>query len=273
MTSWPEHYLTLNGVRFHYYRTGGDKPPLVLCHGWTNNAMCWAQTIRALEGDFDVIAYDAQGHGQSDRLGERFGEAERVGPLLGIVEALGLRQPVLMGHSMGAHTVAAAVLRRPDLPRAVVLEDPPWYDLNNPREHTRAVWAEWYEWVTTVPGKPREVAIEEYRLQQPQWSDETLGLRIDAYQQMDMGLLTLPTWEFTPWREVTAAFRCPWLLVIGETGEGRDGIVKVEQAEEAARISPHLQYVQIKNTGHNPRNDHFDEYIGVVKEFLKRHAA
>jgi pimeloyl-ACP methyl ester carboxylesterase len=263
-----EDFITVDGVRFHYYRTGGDKPPLVLNHGWTNNALCWAATIRALEGDFDVIAYDAQGHGQSDRLGERFGEAERAGALLGIVEALGLRKPVLMGHSMGAQTVAVAARQRPDLPSAVVLEDPPWYEVPDARDRVRATWTEWFEWVRTVPGKPRDVAVAEYRLQQPNWSDELLGLRVDAYQQMDMGLLTLPAWDFTPWRELAAALRCPWLLVIGETGEGRDGIVTAAQAEEASRLSPHLRYVQIKNTGHNPRNDHFDEYISVVKEFL-----
>jgi pimeloyl-ACP methyl ester carboxylesterase len=268
MTSWLEEDVHVNGVRLHYFRTGGDKPPLVLNHGWTNSGLCWAATMRALDADFDVIAYDAQGHGRSDRLGERFGEAERVGALLGLVEQLGLHRPVLMGHSMGAQTVAVASARRPDLARAVILEDPPWYEAADARDRVRSTWTEWFAWVRSLPGKPRSVALAEYRLQQPGWSDETLNLRIDAYQQMDLRLLDLPTRDFTPWRQLAAAFRCPWLLIIGEAGEGRDGIVTVPQAEAALRLSPHLRYVQIKDTGHSPRNDHFEEYIGVVKEFL-----
>ena len=44
--------------------------------------------------------------------------------LVGIIEALGLEQPYAIGHSMGAGTVASALVTRPELIRAAVLEDP-----------------------------------------------------------------------------------------------------------------------------------------------------
>ena len=44
----------------------------------------------------------------------------------GLIEALKLDRPVLMGHSMGAETAIGAASIFPDLVRAVILEDPPW---------------------------------------------------------------------------------------------------------------------------------------------------
>ena len=41
MNEWQDDYVTANGIRLHYWRTGGDKPPLVLSHGITDSGLCW----------------------------------------------------------------------------------------------------------------------------------------------------------------------------------------------------------------------------------------
>jgi pimeloyl-ACP methyl ester carboxylesterase len=259
-----ENDLPVNGARLHYYRTGGDRPPLVLAHGWTNSALCWSETVRALEADYDLILYDARGHGQSARLGERFGEGERAGDLIGLIEALGLKKPGLLGHSMGAATVANVAASRPDLAGYVVLEDPPWYDAAPARD---ARTEEWARWIRSLPGKSREVALAEYRAQNPLWSDETLNLRLDAFLQMDMRVVTDIVWDLPPWRELVARIQCPLLLVIGEPA--REGIVSPEKAREAATLWRSGRWAQIAGAGHNVRYEQFDAYIRVVREFLR----
>lgn len=72
------------------------------------------------------MLYDARGHGRSDALEEGYGTPERATDLLGLLDALALEDPILFGHSMGADTVTEAAARRPDRPRAVILEDPVW---------------------------------------------------------------------------------------------------------------------------------------------------
>ena len=62
MSSWTSNTVDANGITLHYWRTGGDKPPLVLCHGITDNGLCWTRAARALEARFDVIMLDAHGH-------------------------------------------------------------------------------------------------------------------------------------------------------------------------------------------------------------------
>ena len=41
-------YARANGIRIHYLRTGGEKPPLVLAHGFSDNGSCWASLTRVL---------------------------------------------------------------------------------------------------------------------------------------------------------------------------------------------------------------------------------
>ena len=68
MLKYTESDFTVKGVKLHYYRTGGDKPPIILLHGATDNGLCWTTTAEVLAEKYDVIMLDAQGHGLSDRL-------------------------------------------------------------------------------------------------------------------------------------------------------------------------------------------------------------
>ncbi len=65
MTTWIRGVCETNGIRIHYLRTGGGKPPAVLLHGLMGSGACWTLLARALEGEFDVVMPDARGHGGS----------------------------------------------------------------------------------------------------------------------------------------------------------------------------------------------------------------
>ena len=96
-------YVSANGVRLHYLRSGGDKPPLVLAHGFSDSAACWASLIPALRDDYDVVAYDARGHGLSEAPEFGYQTDSRVADLLGLVAALGLAlRDATLAHITGA---------------------------------------------------------------------------------------------------------------------------------------------------------------------------
>src|SRR5258708_21650892 len=63
---WFEGKVLANGIHHHYYRTGGEKPALVLLHGVMMNGLSWMRVAKALEQDYDVIMADARGHGRCD---------------------------------------------------------------------------------------------------------------------------------------------------------------------------------------------------------------
>src|SRR5690349_17724209 len=111
MNRWQSEVIQINGLRLHYTRTGADasgqKPPLVLAHGFSEDGLVWTALAEQLEDKYDVIMPDARGHGQSDPAETGLGTAELASDLHGIISALGLDKPAVLGHSMGGMTTFA----------------------------------------------------------------------------------------------------------------------------------------------------------------------
>jgi N-formylmaleamate deformylase len=117
-------FVGVNHIKVHYYRTGGDKPPIVLSHGAGDDGSCWSMTAEGLSEDYDVIMPDARGHGLSSEGGGNYSPEIRTDDLNAFIDALGLENPILAGHSMGAESSMRLAVRHPDRVRAAILEDP-----------------------------------------------------------------------------------------------------------------------------------------------------
>lgn len=99
MDIWPDGYITANGIKIHYYRTGGDKPPLVINHGAGDDGLCWTRIAKELEADYDVVLPDARGHGRTSSGGGDYSTQTRVNDFAGLIHALDIENPVIGGHS------------------------------------------------------------------------------------------------------------------------------------------------------------------------------
>ncbi|MEE2732001.1 MAG: alpha/beta hydrolase [Pseudomonadota bacterium] len=80
-----------------------DKPAIIALHGWLDNAASYDRLAPYL-ADYRVIALDFAGHGYSGYRpsGVRYHMLDNVDDVIGLADALGLDQFMLMGHSMGA---------------------------------------------------------------------------------------------------------------------------------------------------------------------------
>jgi pimeloyl-ACP methyl ester carboxylesterase len=113
----------------------GRGVPLVVVHGFTANGMLYAPTLsRLVSMGFKVVAIDVAGHGGTAVLPVRGGDVDAYAALLGqALDELGVRRPLLVGHSMGGRLVAQLAADRPDFASGVVLVDAivgkPWDDL------------------------------------------------------------------------------------------------------------------------------------------------
>jgi len=121
--SWNTYTVRSNGADLQCYRTGTG-PPIVLAHAWSDSALRWVPLAADLADEYEIVAFDARGHGRSDAPKTGYSLDGRIGDLRAVVRESGFDDPVLIGHSMGVATVARTAARHPELPRGVVLEDP-----------------------------------------------------------------------------------------------------------------------------------------------------
>ncbi|MFN2465220.1 MAG: alpha/beta fold hydrolase [Candidatus Dormibacteria bacterium] len=99
-----EDFFEHEGVRLHYLQWGArqeDRPSIFLLHGLSSNARFWERTVAALPG-WHVVALDQRSHGLSDRPLEGNHNPTFVADAHALARHLGLRRPVLAGHSWGA---------------------------------------------------------------------------------------------------------------------------------------------------------------------------
>jgi pimeloyl-ACP methyl ester carboxylesterase len=85
-----------------------DAPVVVLVHGLTGNGLVWARIAAALAGGHTVLAPDLRGRAASAGLPPPYGIEGHADDVRALLDATGVRDAVLAGHSMGAFVVALA---------------------------------------------------------------------------------------------------------------------------------------------------------------------
>lgn len=88
------------------YNVAGDGPVLVLVHGITESRRTWDPLVAALARDHTVVAIDARGHGESGPAAT-YDSAAMAADVAAVLAALGLADPLVVGHSMGGIVVTA----------------------------------------------------------------------------------------------------------------------------------------------------------------------
>lgn len=264
---WTQNDLTINGVSLHYWRTGdGSKPPLVLQHGFSDNSLCWLQTALDLEVDYDIIMPDARGHGLSARV-QPNEPVDMGADLAGIIQALGLQHPIVGGHSMGAMIAFQLGVRYPEIPRALLLEDPPWFPpeqsmpVSQPGEHPMA------ELVDTFTRLTLDELIAQTRLDYPTWPEWVINTWCPAKKQLDPNILSILRVPGTDWAENVPQLTCPTLIVTADPQKG--GLVTPAIAARVLELNPLCTVTHIPGTGHHVRFEDYETYMKTVRAFLE----
>lgn len=264
---WTKNDLTINGARLHYVRTGeGQKPPLVLAHGFSDDSLCWLQTAVDLETSYDIIMPDARGHGCSARV-QPGQPVDMAADLAGIIQALGLERPIVGGHSMGAMTAFQMGVRYPEIPRALLLEDPPWWQpqptqtTSRPGEHPMAPW------VTTIERLTLDELITQTREEHPTWPEQVIQTWCPAKKRLDPNILSILTIGGTDWLADVPKLTCPTMIVTADPEKG--GIVTAAIAAQVQTLNPLCTIIHIPGAGHHVRFEAYTTYMQSVHAFLQ----
>ncbi len=117
------------GSRLNATVTGTpDGPPIVFVHGFGCGQEIWRHVAPAFEADHRVVLFDLPGSGKADpttydptRHASLDGYRDDV---VAVLDELGLRSVVLVGHSVSAMTSVLVQRARPDLVSRLVLVGP-----------------------------------------------------------------------------------------------------------------------------------------------------
>ncbi|GAC1641373.1 MAG: alpha/beta hydrolase [Ktedonobacteraceae bacterium] len=114
-------FVETNGLKMHLAEQGKG-PLVVLCHGFPEFWYSWIAQMSALAtAGYHVVVPDQRGYGQTDQPDavEAYTLLHLVGDLVGLLDALGEQQAIIIGHDWGSSVAWHAALLRPDRFRAV----------------------------------------------------------------------------------------------------------------------------------------------------------
>ncbi|WP_207592387.1 alpha/beta fold hydrolase [Halomontanus rarus] len=256
---WTTGTVSTNGITLQYYRAGSG-PPIVMAHGMFDNGRRWVPLGSDLVDDYEVITYDARGHGRSDAPETGYDIDNRVADLVGLMNGLDLTNPVLLGHSMGGATVAWAAADHPDLPRALVLEDPSRF-----REHPEMSMEEAQEMGRERLRESKALSLEE-RIEQhyDDGIDPDHARRLAAADDECSPHVAMIAQEHELVTEAFDEITCPTLVL------RRDVDVADRAADlDAADRLVDGRLVHVPDAGHYVFRDEYDAAAAELRAFLR----
>jgi pimeloyl-ACP methyl ester carboxylesterase len=263
---WTDGYVFANGIRIHYWRTGTSttsKPPLVLAHGSSDDGLCWTNMAREIQDGYDIIMFDARGHGLSDPPTPSDPPDVQVEDLAGLIKALKLERPILMGHSMGSTSVANFAAKYPDVPRAVILEDPALVRPATPAATPQPSVDERRATILARNNTPEATLVAGCMKSSPKWGQSECEFWAPSKRRHHPATVLSSPPARPPMSELFPKITAPTLILKADA----EGDLR-KQNEEVASLLQKGKIVHITGAGHNVRRENKAMTLEVLRAFL-----
>ncbi|MBA3905788.1 MAG: alpha/beta hydrolase [Pseudonocardiales bacterium] len=248
---------TSDGVELRVVELGGRGQPLLLLHGLMGRATTWWPVARRLAAHGRVVGLDARGHGRSQARGPW--TTQRLAA--DVTELLdGLGPSVVIGHSMGALHGLVAAAERPELVRALVVEDMGVDFVGHSAAEARA-------WFGALPPRwPALAAVREAFADYGDYMIECVEERADGWALLaDVAHATeiAAEWAEQAWWDVLPLVSCPTLLI-----EAQKSVAPPGQMVRMAKLLPDARHVLIPDSSHLVHRSAPDAHRAAVEAFL-----
>jgi 3-oxoadipate enol-lactonase len=235
--------------------------------GWGGDHTAWAFQVAALAAEFDVIAFDNRGAGQSDVPDLTYSMADMAGDVAGLMDELGVRSAHVAGASMGgmiaqelaiAHPqrvgrlIVALSFARPEALRRTFLLHRRWARLHGADPISESIaYLPWLLSPATMNDGSRLAAILDLVGTMP-------FMAADAYAHQVDAILEHRTLDRL------AQVRAPTLVVAAP----EDVLTPVGLSEEIAAAIPGAQLALLPRGGHGVLIEYADDFNRTVLEWL-----
>lgn len=248
--------MLVNGQTYYVTNTiNGEKPVLLMLHGFTGSNKTFQESITHLEEHFSIVAPDLLGHGKTDSPDEieRYSIERIVEDLVTIIQELKIMQCFVLGYSMGGRVATAFASAHPEMVRGLILvSSSPGLaqkDLQESRVQADNRLADMLEsegirsfvdyWEKLALFASQEVLSDELkkRIRLERLAQNPNGL---AMSLRGMGTGKQPSY----WNHL-ADFTVPVLLMTGSLDKKFEKI-----AQEMQQLLPNSTHVTVQNAGH-----------------------
>jgi pimeloyl-ACP methyl ester carboxylesterase len=227
----------------------GEGEPIILIHGLSASSRWWVRNIPALAKHYRVYMIDLPGFGMMRRFRQRFVLDEVADGIVAWMEAIGIKQAHLFGHSMGGYICLRIAANHPELIKCLVLVSPAGIP------HVRSVYG------YTIP------LLVAFRYFQPSFFYILIS---DALRAGPLTILrALQDLLTRDIRDCLNDITAPTLLVWGE----HDSLVPPVFGNVLRQEIKHAHLLLLKKAGHVAMFDQSEQFNTAVLRFLSAQAA
>ena len=269
-----DNQMIVGAMRFHYLDWNGGGHPFLFLHGGGLNAHTWDVACTMLRDRYRCFALDQRGHGDSEwsPVVDYAADTQRK-DIEGFIASLQLRDPVLIGQSMGGlNSIAYAIEHSREIKGLVIVDVGP--EINPSGAQRIREFASTPE--LDSPDEFLARAVKFNPLRDPAVLKRSLFYNL---RQTPAGKWVLKHDQRRASEEaarIAAARReriareigkiaCPTLILRGALSE----VLTDDGAEKFARSLPNGRWVRIENAGHNIQGDNPRGLLDALNPFLR----
>ena len=244
----------------------GEGTTVVFVHGAfvDMSTWMWGDHFRELAKDFQVVALDLPGHGQSEWPADNQISIDLFARAVDAVRAeTGAEKVVLVGHSMGSSVLRKYWLTFPQHVAALVTVDAPWDPRLSNTEAPLPQCSSAESMAERTECRLRSYLLPDTPVAVRDWTEEIAIPRMREVVERSVGNPL-----FDPSLRAETIVNVPILEVYGADRVSR-GIDLDALRASAPEMLPNATYATIPRTGHFLLMERPDEFYQILEEFLR----
>ena len=117
--------ISRGNVSLAYAEAGKGNPPLVFIHGGFADHTHFTPQFDYFKRNHHVLTMDLRGHGESEKPQQDYTITAYSDDIYWLCQQVGIKKPIVIGHSMGGLIALEVNKRYPDFPTGIVIMDTP----------------------------------------------------------------------------------------------------------------------------------------------------
>ncbi|MDA7087843.1 alpha/beta hydrolase [Pseudomonas sp. SA3-5] len=265
--------LTVSDLSIHYYQGGpSNGETILMIHGFAASKDNWLQFARYFTEDYQVIALDLPGFGDSSKPYASYDIGTQVERLAAFTQALKIKKLHLIGNSMGGHISALYAARYPEQILSVALLDNAGIDAPKTSELIERLEHGEPNPLIVKTQQQFDQLLELLFVQVPNIPERLkhyLAARSIANSAFNERIFAQLVSRYIPLEPVLPKIQAPTLLLWG----AQDRVLDVSSIEVMQPLLRRPSVVIMQNCGHAPMIERPEETAEHYRAFLHRVAA